>query len=173
MPVPLGSRGLKGPELQAFGLLDVEDVVQLDERPVPLDPFELWPPPLVADRLALLVAGRALLPEVDVHDGGSRLALAYVPSRLLDLAVATPARVGVATVEPLHGKVDGVATPTVASAAEVVRHDPLARLPRFLPRRGPFLQRLDDPLGDLLVVLVGPLSRASSLTASTSSTHCR
>ena len=46
MPVPLGSRGLKEPELQAFGLLDVEDVVQLDERPVPLDPFELWPPPL-------------------------------------------------------------------------------------------------------------------------------
>ena len=34
VPRPLGNRGLKGPELQALGPLDVEDVVELDELPV-------------------------------------------------------------------------------------------------------------------------------------------
>ena len=52
----------------------------------------------------------------------------------LDLAVAAPARVGVAAVEGVHGEVHGVAAAVVAPAAEVVRQDALAGLPWFPTR---------------------------------------
>ena len=58
--------------------------MQLDERPVPLDPLELRPPLVVSNGVVLLVAGRAPLPEVDVHDGRTLLALADVPAGLLE-----------------------------------------------------------------------------------------
>ena len=61
----------------------IEDVVQLDERPVPLHPLQLRPSLLAPHRVTLLVAGRAPLPKVDVHDGRALLALADVPARFL------------------------------------------------------------------------------------------
>ena len=85
--------------------------MQLDERPVPLDPFELRPPFLVPDRLALFVAGRAPLPEVHVQDGRALLSLADMPAGLLDLTLASlaaPVRVGVAAFEPVQGEVQRV-----------------------------------------------------------------
>ena len=41
--LPRRRRDLKRAQLQALGLLDVEDVVELDQRPVPLHPLDLRP----------------------------------------------------------------------------------------------------------------------------------
>ena len=48
---------------------------------------------------------------------------------LLNLAVAAPARIGVAAVERVHGEAHGVAAAVVAPALEVVGQTPLTRLP--------------------------------------------
>ena len=158
MALPLRPwRGLERPKRELLGLLDVEDVVQLDERPLPLDLLQCRPPLLVPDGVAPLVAGGAPLPGVDVHDGRPLLALADVPAGLLDLAVAAPGRVGVAAFEPVQGQVQRVAAAVVAPAGEVVREDALARLPRLLLPRGALFERLDDARGELLVVLSGLL----------------
>ena len=77
VPVPFRRRGRERPQVQAFGLLDFEDVLDLDERPVAPDPVERWPPRLIEHRLALVVAGRHAPLPLDVHDRCPRLALAY------------------------------------------------------------------------------------------------
>ena len=155
--LPRRSGAVERAQLQALGLLDVEDVLDLRQRAVALLPRVGRPALAVEHRLAALVANLHAAVELDVHDRRALLTLADVPAGLLDLAVAAPARVRVAAVQPLHRQVHGVAAAVVPAAGEVVRQDPLAGLPRLLPGRGPFLERLDDALGKLLVVLVLPV----------------
>ena len=90
VPLPLRDRLGQRAQLESLGLLDVEDVVQLDDGSLPLDPFELLAALVIEHRVAVVVSGGQLLPLLDVHDGRALLALADVSAGLLESGGSRP-----------------------------------------------------------------------------------
>lgn len=132
MPVPLRDGGLDEPRLQPFGLLEIDDVVELDKRPLALDHSTFGRP--AASSTGLPWSSQALrYCRKQTHMMG----VPFSPSRTCpqtpEPVVGAPAPVTVAEIQRVHGEVHGVAAAVVAPAGEVVRQDSLAvpRTPRW------------------------------------------
>ena len=89
------------------------------------------------------------------QNAGALLAFSDLAAEGLDLAVGSPADVGVAARLRHGGQMEAVAARIGPTGIDVRREDALARLPRLLPRGGALLDLLDDPVGELTVVFLG------------------